>query len=107
MTTLYAYKGKDFTENAIYLNANGTPMNVTGLTSQIKIAKYFNSTEDNLTISGAIVSPATSGTFLYTTTKELLSALNYGTHVYSRYLYDSLGKTMSVVNGNFIIIPTV
>lgn len=107
MTTLYAYQGKDFSENAIYLDSSGNPMNVIGHTSYIKIAKYYDSTEDTLTVNGTIVSPSTSGIFFYTSPKANISAMKHGNHVYTRYLVDSSNNVISVVSGDFVVVPAV
>lgn len=107
MTTLYAYQGKNFTENAVFLNDSGTPINVAGHTSYLKIAKYYGASEDTLTVNGTIVAPSTSGVFSYSATKENILTLQYGKHVYTRYLVDSLGNVVNVSSGDFVIIPSV
>lgn len=106
MSTIYAYDNSDFEEIVLYKNAQGAVMNLTGHTSVIKASKYYGSAV-TLTINGTIQSPATNGIIKYNATALQLAVLEYGTNVYTRYLYDSLGKTVSVVNGSFVIIPTV
>lgn len=107
MTTIYAIAKENFEERALFQNPNGTTMDLTGAyTSVMKVAKYYDSTPI-VTISGAIESPATGGIVKYTATPMQMSALGFGTHVYTRYLYDPTGKTVSVVSGNFVIIPSV
>ena len=106
--TLYAYQGKDFEENAIFIEETGNPKNVSGHTSFLKIAKNYDSDAANkITVNGTIVSPSSSGIFYYNATKESLLPLGYGKFVYTRYLVDSLGEVVNVVSGDFVIIPSV
>jgi hypothetical protein len=108
MTTLYAYQGKDFEENAVFLNNNGTAFNVTNHTSYLKVAKYYNADPtETITINGTIVPPATNGTFNYVLLKNSLLNLKSGNHVYTRYLLDSTGKVVTVDSGDFVVIPAV
>jgi uncharacterized membrane protein len=107
MTTLYATRTESFEERALFENADGTPKDLTGtFTSFIRVAKYYNTTPI-VTISGTIDTPATLGTIKYTATALQMSALDYGSHVYTRYLYDVTGTAVSVVSGSFVIIPSV
>lgn len=104
--TIYTPAGKDFEERVLFENDDGTVKNLTGYTSNIKVAKYFNSTPV-VTITGVIESPPTSGIVKYSATKESLAILGFGTFVYSRYLYNNTGEVDSVVTGNFVILPSV
>lgn len=107
MNTIYANTKEDFEERALFQNSNGTAMDLTGgYTSTMKVAKYYNSTPI-VTITGVPETPETTGIVKYTATALQMSALSYGTHVYTRYLYDPTGKTVSVVTGSFVILPTV
>lgn len=107
-TTLYAYQGKEFVENAIFLDYTGNPINVAGYTSYIKVAKYYDAAaSDTITINGVIVPPASGGIFQYTASKETILTLKYGNHVYTRYLVDAFGKVTNVVSGEFTIVPSV
>lgn len=105
--TIYANTKEDFEERALFQDFNGVTMDLTGTyTANMKVAKYYNSTPI-VTITGAVETPATSGIVKYTATASQMSVLGYGTHVYTRYLYDSTGKAISVVSGSFVIVPTV
>lgn len=106
MSTIYAYDNSDFALTVIHTNSLGTAINITGHTSVIKVTKFYGSSVV-VSIPGVIQTPASSGTMKYSATALQLSVLEYGTNVYTRYLYDSLGNTVSVVNGSFILIPTV
>jgi hypothetical protein len=106
MSTIYAYDNSNFEEIVLYKNAQGVAMNLTGHTSIIKVTKYYGSSVV-VTINGTIQAPSTNGIFKYNATAIQIAALDYGTNVYTRYLYDSLGNTVSVVNGSFVLIPTV
>lgn len=105
-TTIYTASGIDFQERVLYENDDGTIKDLTGYTSDIKVAKYFNSTPI-ITITGVVEIPATNGIVKYSAPKESLSVLGFGSYFYSRYLYDSEGEVKSVVSGNFVIIPSV
>jgi hypothetical protein len=107
-TTLYAYQGKNFEESAVFLNDLGAPLDVTGHTSYLKVAKSYGSDPANtLTINGVIVTPASNGVFYYTATKENILTLSSGTHVYTRYLLNSSNAVVNIVSGEFVIIPSV
>lgn len=106
MSTIYAYDNSDFEEIVLYKNAQNVVLNLVGHTSVIKVSKYYGSAV-TVTINGTIQAPSTNGIFKYNATASQLATLEYGTNVYTRYLYDSLGKTVSVINGSFILIPTV
>lgn len=105
-TTIYTASGIDFEERVLYENNDGTVKDLTGYTSNIKVAKYFNSTPI-ITITGVVETPPTSGIVKYSATKESLSVLGFGSYFYSRYLYDSEGEVKSVTTGNFVITPSV
>jgi hypothetical protein len=107
-TTLYAYQGKDFEENALFLDEYGSVKDVAGHTSFLKIAKHYTAEAANkITINGVIFPPSTNGIFYYTASKETILSLDYGSHVYTRYLVDPTGDVVNVVSGEFIIIPSV
>lgn len=106
--TLYAYQGKDFTESAIFLNAQGLPINVLNHTSYIKVAKYYEAPQASvITINGAAVTPTTLGIFEYAASKETILLLKHGSNVYTRYLLDEQNEVINVVSGEFIVIPSV
>lgn len=106
--TLYAYQGKEFVETAVFLDFTGNPINVTGYTSYLKVAKYFDAaSDDTITITGVIVPPASSGIFQYTATKETILLLKYGKNVYTRYLVNQAGTVVNVVSGDFTVMPSV
>ena len=107
-TTLYAYQGKDFEENALFLDEYGAVKNIEGHSSYIKVAKHYGADPENkLTIPGQILPPASNGIFYYTLPKETILTLEYGSNVYTRYLINAFGEVVNVVSGEFIIIPSV
>lgn len=106
MKTLYLHVGEPFEERVMYKDDDDLPLNVTGHTSQIKIAKYFGDTSP-VVVAGTIEAPATNGIFKYTANASAFAGLKFGTHVYTRYLYNSSGAVVSIVNGQLSLIPTV
>lgn len=104
--TIYTNFGADFEETFLYKNANGTPKDLTGYTSNIKVAKYFGA-KPVITITGTVQIPATNGIVIYNAPKEIFLSFGFGTFFYTRYLYDSTGKIQSVITGDFVIIPNI
>lgn len=105
-STIYANSKQDFFDRFVFKTTGGTVINVTGYTSTLRIAKYFNSTPV-IAITGVIEVPATNGAFTYSATDTVMNTIEYGAHVYTRILYDSVGNTVSVYTGSFINMPTV
>lgn len=108
MTTLYAYQGKDFEENATFLNSNGSVFDVTNCNSYIKVAKYYENSNANntVTINGTIIS-ANNGIIRYTLPKDSLLTIKPGKNVYTRYLVANTGVVLSVNSGEFMMVPSV
>lgn len=106
MKTLYLHVGEPFSERVMYKDDDDLPLNVTGHTSQIKIAKYFGDTTP-IVVNGTILAPATNGIFNYAANASEFANLKFGTHVYTRYLYNSSNAVVSIVNGQLSLIPTV
>lgn len=106
MKTLYLHVGEPFDERVMYKDDDNVTLNVTNHTSQIKIAKYFGDTAP-IVVAGTIETPATNGIFRYTAAASVFAGLKFGTHVYTRYLYNSTGAVVSIVNGQISLIPTV
>lgn len=106
MKTLYLHISEPFEERVMYKDDDNLPLNVTGHTSQIKIAKYFGDTSP-IVVAGTIETPATNGIFKYSAAASAFTNLKFGTHVYTRYLYNSTGAVVSIVNGQLSLIPTV
>jgi hypothetical protein len=110
--TIYAFIGKDFEERVLYQNNNCTTKDLTGYTSHIKVAKYYESTPI-VTITGAVETPATAGIVKYTAESDDIKELGYGTFVYSRYLLEPpvgdppTQKVHSVISGTFVVIPSI
>ena len=105
--TIYTQLGKDFLERALFENEAGAPMDLTGgYTTEIKVAKFYGQTA-TVTIPGVIEIPETNGIAKYELDAVSMEVLGFGTFVYTRYLYDSLGNTSAVVSGSFVVVPSV
>lgn len=104
--TLYHTLGESFFERSLYENSDCTVKNVSGHTSYIKVAKYYESAAI-LTIPGALETNGTDGIFKYELAATNFASIQHGTYVYSRYLLDATPKIVSVVSGTLVLIPSV
>lgn len=104
--TIYAINKDEFFERVLYENPDGSVKDITGHTSNIKVTKYFGSTQV-ITITGVIEAPATNGIVRYEAPIATWNNVIPGAYVYSRYLYDGTGKVVDVVTGDLILIPAV
>ena len=104
--TLYTVNKEDFFERKAYLNEDGTPKDLTGYTSLIRITKYYGST-NIIVIGGVVEIPTTNGFVKYEAPHTVWNNVTPGAYVYSRYLYDSTNKVVDIVSGDLILIPAV
>lgn len=105
MSTLYASKAEYFTDTTQYLSDTGTPINVTGHTTYIKIAKFYD-LPSLVTIPGSVIN-GVQGQVRYECQPTAFAGLNVGTYFYTRYLVDATNTVVSVDNGSFVLTPAV
>jgi hypothetical protein len=105
MSTLYAFANNEFKDVVVFKDDADDPLDITGHTCEIRVAKYYNSEtfmEDTATIVGSPL----NGTFEFVVPAVDMTVPS-GANVYTRILKDALGKPVSIQNGAFIVMPTV
>ena len=102
-------QGANFSSDITVKDANGNPFDLTGYTTEAKMAKGYASTRTRTTITSAVASDATTGVVSLTLTATQTAALDAP----ERYVYDveitqtSTGTVTRVIEGIISTRPNV
>ena len=102
-------QGANFSSDITVKDANGNPFNLTGYTTEAKMAKGYASTRTRTTITSAVASDATTGVVSLSLTATQTAALDAP----ERYVYDveitqtSTGTVTRVIEGIISTRPNV
>ena len=102
-------QGTTFTSDVTVKDANGNPFNLTGYTTEAKMAKGYASTRTRTTITSSVASDATTGVVSLTLTAAQTAALDAP----ERYVYDveitntSTSAVTRVIEGIITTRPNV
>tara|TARA_Y100001937_G_scaffold84067_1_gene113742 strand:- start:998 stop:1342 length:345 start_codon:yes stop_codon:yes gene_type:complete len=102
-------QGANFSSDITVKDANGNAFDLTGYTTEAKMAKGFASTRTRTTITSTIASDATTGVVSLTLTAAETTALDAP----ERYVYDveitqtSTGTVTRVIEGIISVRPNV
>ena len=102
-------QGANFSSDITVKDANGNAFNLTGYTTEAKMAKGYASTRTRTTITSAVASDATTGVVSLTLTATQTAALDAP----ERYVYDveitqtSTGTVTRVIEGIITTRPNV
>ena len=102
-------QGANFSSDITVKDANGKAFDLTGYTTEAKMAKGFASTRTRTTITSTIASDATTGVVSLTLTAAETTALDAP----ERYVYDveitqtSTGTVTRVIEGIISVRPNV
>jgi hypothetical protein len=101
-------QGSVFYINLVYNNPDGTPINLTGMTAKMQLARSFTTVKD-LTLSspsnGIVITPLT-GNIAVTITDEQTALLGSGFYVYDLEL-DNAGVIDRIIQGTITVSPQV
>ena len=102
-------QGANFSSDITVKDANGNPFDLTGYTTEAKMAKGYASTRTRTTITSLIATDATSGVVALSLTPTQTAALDAP----DRYVYDveitktATGAVTRVIEGIITIRPNV
>ena len=102
-------QGANFSSDITVKDANGNAFDLTGYTTEAKMAKGYASTRTRTTITSAVASDATTGVVSLTLTSTQTAALDAP----ERYVYDveitqtSTGTVTRVIEGIISVRPNV
>ena len=102
-------QGANFSSDITVKDANGNAFNLTGYTTEAKMAKGYASTRTRTTITSAVASDATTGVVSLSLTSTQTAALDAP----ERYVYDveitqtSTGTVTRVIEGIITTRPNV
>ena len=102
-------QGANFSSDITVKDANGNAFDLTGYTTEAKMAKGYASTRTRTTITSAVASDATTGVVSLTLTSTQTAALDAP----ERYVYDveitqtSTGTVTRVIEGIITVRPNV
>ena len=102
-------QGANFSSDITVKDANGNAFDLTGYTTEAKMAKGYASTRTRTTITSAVASDATTGVVSLTLTATQTAALDAP----ERYVYDveitqtSTGTVTRVIEGIISVRPNV
>ena len=100
-------QGANFSSDITVKDANGNAFNLTGYTTEAKMAKGYASTRTRTTITSSVASDATTGVVSLTLTSTQTAALDAP----ERYVYDveitqtSTGTVTRVIEGIISVRP--
>lgn len=101
-------QGSVFYINLVYANPDGTPIDLTGMTARMQLARSFTTVKD-LTLSspsnGIVITPLT-GNIAVTITDEQTALLGSGFYVYDLEL-DNAGVIDRIIQGTITVSPQV
>ena len=101
-------QGANFSSDVTVKDANGNAFNLTGYTTEAKMAKGYASTRTRTSITSTIATDATSGVVALAMTAAQTAALDA-----ERYVYDveitqtSGGAKTRVIEGQITVFPQV
>ena len=81
VSNLLIYQGSDFIIDFTVENDNGTEFNLTGYTVACLIKKHYTSSTSQ-TVTGAVLTPTTSGRIQLSLTNSQTAAMKSGRYVY-------------------------
>ena len=102
-------QGANFSSDITVKDANGNAFDLTGYTTEAKMAKGYASTRTRTTITSAVASDATTGVVSLSLTSTQTAALDAP----ERYVYDveitqtSTGTVTRVIEGIITVRPNV
>ena len=102
-------QGANFSSDITVKDANGNAFDLTGYTTEAKMAKGYASTRTRTTITSAVASDATTGVVSLSLTSTQTAALDAP----ERYVYDveitqtSTGTVTRVIEGIISVRPNV
>lgn len=101
-------QGTDISVNVEIRDDNGTPLDLTGYTAEVRIGPDVNSTaEVTLTVGNGITIDEEAGIVTYTLTNAQTDAFTFTQGRYDLEIIDSNGKIDPVVSGKVTIAKRV
>ena len=106
ISNLLIYQGSDFITDFTIENDNGTLFDLTGYTVACKIKKHYTSSTCT-TVTGAILSPATSGQIQLSLGNAVTTAMKAGRYVYDVVITSTTGQKTRVLEGSVSVLEGV
>lgn len=103
--TLYITQNSPFIKNIQINGPEGTPVDLTGYTPSMFIAKYFGS-DTKYAVPATILNEA-SGIVRLSINSDGTTILPYGTMQYTIYLKPNNDDKTVILHGQVVVIPTV
>ena len=99
-------QGASFSSDVTVTNSDGNVVDLTGYTTEAKMAKSYGASS-SVTITSALASDPTTGVVELTLTDTQTAGLAAGRYVYDLNITSSAGQTTRVVEGQVVLTPGV
>ena len=106
VSNLIIYQGSDFITDFTIENDNGTLFDLTGYTVACKIKKHYTSSTST-TVTGAILTPPTSGQIQLSLGNAVTTAMKAGRYVYDVVITSTTGQKTRVLEGTVSVLEGV
>ena len=106
VSNLLIYQGSDFIIDFTVENDNGTDFNLTGYSAACLIKKHYTSSTST-TVTGAILTPPTSGQIQLSLGNAVTTAMKAGRYVYDVVITATTGQKTRVLEGSVSVLEGV